>query len=488
MSDLTSLTCFEIRQGLVEKKFSSKEITSSFLRNTETQQDLNAYISIDPEAILKQAELADQKIANGEEGDLLGVPIAIKDVIATRGDTTTCGSKFLESYRSPFNATVIKKLESSGAVLLGKTNMDEFAMGSSSENSSFGVTRNPWDTSRVPGGSSGGSAVVVAASMAPASLGTDTGGSIRQPAAFCNITGLKPTYGRVSRYGLVAYASSLDQIGPMAKDARDCALIAKVISGVDSADATSVNIEVPDFEKKLDRSMQGLRIGIPAQYFSTGLQVEVEESIKKALKVYEENGAELVEIDLPHTQLAIATYYVIAPAEASSNLARFDGVRYGRRANETNSLDELYAKSRSEGFGSEVKRRILIGTYVLSSGYYQAYYLQAQKVRSLIKQDFEKAFESDVDLIACPVTPTTAFKIGAKTADPLEMYLSDIFTVTLNLAGLPGLSMPCGFDNQGLPIGMQLIGKAWDEQLLLQAAHFYQSQTEWHLKRPPSET
>jgi len=484
MSDLNSLSCTQIRSGLKSRDFSSREVTEYFLKQIDSHSELNAFTSVNHQHALRQAGAADEKIAAGEEGDLLGVPIAVKDVLVTKDSPTTCGSRFLEGYLSPFDATVVRKLKESGAIILGKTNMDEFAMGSSTENSSFGASLNPWDRSRVPGGSSGGSAVAVAAGLAPAALGTDTGGSIRQPAAFCNLTGLKPTYGRVSRYGLVAYASSLDQVGPMAKDAQDCALIARVIAGVDALDSTSVDIDVPDFEKNLTHSIKGLRIGIPAQYFTKGLQSEVESSIRKALKVYEAAGAELVEIDLPHTEHAISVYYVIAPAEASSNLARFDGVRYGIRAAEASSLEDLYSRSRSEGFGPEVKRRILIGTYVLSSGYYDAYYLQAQKVRSLIKRDFERAFSDKVDLIACPVSPTTAFGLGSKTKDPLEMYLSDIFTVTLNLAGLPGLSMPCGFDDQGLPIGMQLIGNAWEEQLLLQAAHFYQLQTNWHQQMP----
>jgi len=484
MSDLNSLSCIQIRSGLKNRDFSSREVTEYFLKQIDSHTDLNAFTSVEHQHALEQAEAADEKIAAGEDGDLLGVPIAIKDVLVTTDSPTTCGSRFLEGYHSPFDATVVRKLKESGAIILGKTNMDEFAMGSSTENSSYGASLNPWDRSRVPGGSSGGSAVAVAAGLAPAALGTDTGGSIRQPAAFCNLTGLKPTYGRVSRYGLIAYASSLDQVGPMAKDAQDCALIARVIAGVDALDSTSVDIDVPEFEKNLNHSIKGLRIGIPTQYFTRGLQSEVETSIRKALNVYEAAGAELIEIDLPHTEHAISVYYVIAPAEASSNLARFDGVRYGRRAEDASSLEELYSRSRSEGFGPEVKRRILIGTYVLSSGYYDAYYLQAQKVRSLIKQDFEQAFSDKVDLIACPVSPTTAFALGSKTKDPLEMYLSDIFTVTLNLAGLPGLSMPCGFDDQGLPIGMQLIGNAWAEQQLLQAAHFYQLQTDWHQKMP----
>ena len=484
MSELTSLSLSELRSGLEAKKFSSVELTKSFLSRAVRLKELNCYIELCEEEALKAAAEADKELASGKRGAMLGIPIAIKDVISTKGIRTTCGSKILETYIPPYDATVITKLKQAGAVVVGKTNMDEFAMGSSTEHSAFGPVKNPWNLAKVPGGSSGGSAVAVAAQLAPVSLGTDTGGSIRQPASLCGIVGMKPTYGRVSRYGVVAYASSLDQVGAFTRSAIDCAIATRVFAGHDELDSTSVKQDVPDFESTLNKSIKGLRIGIPKEYFIKGVNEEVNSATKLALQQLEKLGAEIVEISLPNTELAVPCYYVLAPAEASSNLARYDGIRYAYRAKETHNLQDLYCRTRTEGFGKEVKRRIMIGSYVLSSGYYDAYYLHAQKVRALIAKDFRDAFESKCDLIASPTAPTTAFNLGEKESDPVQMYLNDIFTIPVNLAGLPGISIPCGFDKSGLPIGLQLVANAWNEASLLQTSHAYQQVSDWHKKSP----
>jgi aspartyl-tRNA(Asn)/glutamyl-tRNA(Gln) amidotransferase subunit A len=417
---------------------------------------------------------------------LAGIPILIKDNINIKGTRTTCSSKILNDFVSPYDATVVKKIRSADAIFIGKSNMDEFAMGSSTETSHFSVTKNPWDIARIPGGSSGGSAAAVAAGQAVLSIGSDTGGSIRQPASLCGVVGLKPTYGRVSRYGLVAFASSLDQIGPITKDTTDAALLMNVISGYDDNDSTSVNLPVPDYTKALINNVRNIKIGIPKEYFSQGLDNDVKTAVMEAVKLLKSMGAQVKELSLPHTEYAVAAYYIIAPSEASSNLARYDGVKYGYRANEEGegvSLIDVYERTRGEGFGQEVKRRIMLGTYSLSSGYYDAYYLKAQKVRTLIKQDFDKAF-GEVDVIITPTAPTTAFKIGEKTEDPLKMYLSDIYTISANLAGIPGISIPCGFDKEGLPIGLQLLAKPFGEETIFRTAYSYEQNTGWHLKEP----
>ncbi len=419
----------------------------------------------------------------GEGGPLSGIPLAVKDNMCTRGIRTTCSSRILEGFVPPYESSVTDRLRQSGYILVGKTNLDEFAMGSSTENSGFFVTRNPWDLERVPGGSSGGSAAAVAADECLGALGSDTGGSIRQPAAFCGVVGLKPTYGRVSRYGLVAFASSLDQIGPITKSVRDSALLLNVISGHDPRDSTSAPAEVPDFAAGLDRGVKGLRVGVPREYFVEGLDPEVERCVREAIGVIEGLGAEVVEVSLPHTGYAVATYYILATSEASSNLARFDGVKYGFRA-EGRDLVDMYMETRAAGFGPEVKRRIMLGTYALSAGYYDAYYRKAQQVRTLIKADFEKAF-ADVDVIATPTSPTPAFRVGDKISDPLQMYLSDIFTISVNLAGVPAVSVPCGYTSEGLPVGLQVIGKHFDEETILRAAHAYEASTDWHMRKPP---
>lgn len=491
MTEITSLTITELKSGLAARQFSATEVATAFLSRIAKNGDLNAFTEVLGDSALAEAANCDQLIGKdpGKAGALCGVPLALKDIILLRGVKNTCGSKMLSNFVAPYDATVTAKLKSAGAIFLGKTNMDEFAMGSSNETSAFGCVRNPWDRSRVPGGSSGGSAAAVAANMAPGALGTDTGGSIRQPSAFCSTVGIKPTYGRVSRYGVVAFASSLDQVGPIARSVRDCAILTAAISGHDPHDATSMDLKVPDFEGAAAQASQspelkGLRIGVPKEYFIAGLNAEVEASVRKGLAHLQSLGAELVEITLPHTEAAVAVYYIIAPAEASSNLARFDGIRYGHRASGALKLEDLYARSRSEGFGWEVKRRILIGTYVLSSGYIEAYYHRAQKVRTLIKRDFENAFANSCDVIACPTAPTTAFSIGEKTTDPLAMYLNDVFTIPVNLAGLPAMSLPCGFDKTGLPIGMQLIGKPWDEAGLFKVGAAFEATTEWHSHKP----
>jgi aspartyl-tRNA(Asn)/glutamyl-tRNA(Gln) amidotransferase subunit A len=447
---------------------------------------VHAFLSHDGADALAQADAADNEIASGKthaQKPLLGIPIAVKDVLAVKNQPLNCGSKILGKFISPYDATAIEKLKAAGAIIFGRLNMDEFAMGSSTENSAFGVTKNPWDTSRIPGGSSGGSAAAVAADECIATLGTDTGGSIRQPAALCGCVGLKPTYGRISRYGLVAFASSLDQIGSFTKDIHDAATLLEVMSGIDHRDSTSVPQPVPNYAAALNREIKGLKLGLPKEYMIGGMNPEVKQSIDSAVKLLEKLGVEIVEISLPHTDYAVATYYIVATAEASANLARFDGIRYGARIDGA-TPDELYLKTRGAGFGAEVKRRIILGTYVLSSGYYDAFYLRAQKVRTLIRQDFLIAFEK-VDAIVTPTTPTPAFKIGEKSDNPLEMYLSDIFTISCNLAGIPGISIPCGFTtNPKLPIGLQLLGKPFGEETILKIAHAYEQSTSWHKEKP----
>jgi aspartyl-tRNA(Asn)/glutamyl-tRNA(Gln) amidotransferase subunit A len=476
-------TLTELAAELDTNKTSSVELTQFFLnRIKQFDKKLNSFITVTEDQALEMAKKADELRAKGQTGRLTGIPIAQKDIFCTTGVKTSCGSKMLDNFISPYNATVIEKFNAAGMVMLGKTNMDEFAMGSSNENSHYGPVKNPWDLERVPGGSSGGSAAAVAAYLAPAATGTDTGGSIRQPAALSGISGIKPTYGRVSRYGMIAFASSLDQGGPMARTAEDLALLLNVMTGFDERDSTSVNQPIEDYTKNLNQSLEGLRIGLPKEFFSEGLDNDVAKAIQTAVKEYEKLGATIHEVHLPNTALSIPAYYVIAPAECSSNLARYDGVRYGYRCDNPIDLEDLYKRSRSEAFGNEVKRRIMIGTYALSAGYYDAYYLKAQKIRGLIRHDFAEAFKK-VDIILGPTTPTTAFKIGEKTSDPVSMYLSDIYTIAVNLAGLPGLSIPAGFVN-GLPVGMQLIGNLFDESRLLNAAHRYQQATDWHTKTP----
>src|SRR5262245_37277193 len=481
MTPLHELTIAEARALLDKGEISSVELTQACLdRIVAVDNQVRAFLAIDDESALEQARAADED--GRDNSGLLGIPLAIKDVISTEGLTTTCGSKMLEEYTPPYDATVIQRLKNSGAVLLGKTNCDEFAMGSSTENSAFFPTRNPWDRDRVPGGSSGGSAAAVAACEAPAALGTDTGGSIRQPAALCGVAGLKPTYGRVSRYGLVAFASSLDQIGPLGRTVADLALAARCLFGRDPLDATSADQPVPDFDAALAEGARGIRVGVPWSFLEKGVDEAVLSGFRASLDALRGAGASLVEVALPHLPHAIATYYVVATAEASSNLARFDGVRYGLRV-DSPDLRRLYGETRDRGFGPEVKRRIILGTFVLSSGYYDAYYLRAQQVRTLIRADFERAF-GQCDVVATPTTPTPAFRLGEKADDPLQMYLADIFTVPANLAGIPGLSVPCGFAG-GLPVGLQLLGRPFDEATLLRAGHGYQQQTDFHRQFPP---
>ena len=468
------------------KQLSATELAELYLARIGTS-DLNAFISIDPALTLEQARAADDRIAKGEAGELTGLPIAHKDIFVTRGWRSTAGSKMLANYSSPFDATVVEQFHKAGMVTLGKLNCDEFAMGSSNENSFFGPVKNPWDKNAVPGGSSGGSAAAVAAGLTPAATGTDTGGSIRQPAALCGITGIKPTYGRVSRFGMIAFASSLDQGGPMAATAEDCAMLLSAMAGFDARDSTSIERDAEDFSRHLNDGIKGLKIGVPREYFGAGLASDVEAAIRAALAEYEKLGATLVDISLPKTELSIPVYYVIAPAEASSNLSRFDGVRYGHRAANYTDLSDMYCKTRAEGFGDEVKRRILVGAYVLSHGYYDAYYLQAQKIRRLIAQDFQQAF-THCDVIMGPVAPTVAWDLGAKANDPLANYLADIFTLSTSLAGLPGMSIPCGFGQGGSnaqrPVGLQLIGNYFEEAKLLGIAHQFQLATDWHSRRP----
>lgn len=477
------LTIVEIKQALASGDFSSKEVTEHFLaRIKRLNPTYNSFVTPMEAQALASAEQADKDIAAGKQRLLCGIPFAHKDIFCTLGTKTSCGSKMLNDFVAPYDATVVSKLKQSGAVCLGKTNMDEFAMGSSNETSFYGPVKNPWDTNCVPGGSSGGSAAAVAARLAPGATATDTGGSIRQPAALCGVTGLKPTYGRVSRWGMIAFASSLDQGGPMARTAEDCAYMLQSMSGFDEKDSTSADREVDDFIGPLNQSIAGTKIGVPKEFFDEGLNSDVEAAVQQALREYEKLGATLVDIELPHSSLAVPTYYVLAPAEASANLSRFDGVRYGHRCQDPEDLMDLYCRSREEGFGEEVQRRILVGAYVLSAGYYDAYYRKAQQVRRLIKNDFVSAFEK-VDIIAGPTCPSPAFEFGAKSDNPVEMYLEDIYTISVNLAGLPALSHPCGLVN-GKPTGLQLIGDYWDETKILRAAHQYQQQTDWHAGTP----
>lgn len=465
------------------RKVSSVELVRAFLARIEaSQQALNAFVTVTAEQALGQAEAADRELAAGRGGPLAGVPIGHKDLFCTAGVRTTCGSRMLSDFVAPYDATVVERLRAAGAVMLGKLNMDEFAMGSSNETSYFGPVRNPWKTDLVPGGSSGGSAVAVAARLLPAATGTDTGGSIRQPAAFCGVTGIKPTYGRVSRYGMIAFASSLDQGGVIAQTAEDCARVLRSMAGFDPRDSTSVDTPVPDYLAGLDAPLAAVKIGLVKEFFDTGLDPKYERCVREALKVFERLGAQLRELSLPNIPLSVPAYYVVAPAECSSNLSRYDGVRFGHRSGAARDLTELYKRSRSEGFGAEVKRRVMTGTYVLSAGYYDAYYLKAQRVRRLITTDFERAF-GEVDLLMGPTTPTAAFAIGAKTADPITMYLNDIYTISANLAGLPAISVPCGFAAE-LPAGLQIIGPHFAEQRLLHAAHRFQLETDWHLRAP----
>jgi aspartyl-tRNA(Asn)/glutamyl-tRNA(Gln) amidotransferase subunit A len=477
-------TLKSLASTLAEGKASSVELCQDYLARIQTRNvALNAFISVDPEKTLSEAHAADVVRAAGQNGLLTGVPIAHKDIFCAEGWLTTCGSKMLSNFVSPYDAHVIEQFKAAGMPCLGKTNMDEFAMGSSNETSFYGVVRNPWDQERVPGGSSGGSAACVAAGMAPAATGTDTGGSIRQPAALCGITGLKPTYGVVSRYGMIAFASSLDQAGPMAQTAEDCGLLLNVMAGFDTRDSTSLDRPKEDYTRSLNQPLAGLRVGLPREFFGPGLVGDTAKAVEEAIAQLRKLGAETVEVGLPNSGLSVAAYYVLAPAEASSNLSRFDGVRYGYRTPEYRDLTEMYEKTRAEGFGNEVKRRIMIGAYVLSHGYYDAYYIQAQRLRRLIANDFAAAFQQ-CDVILSPTAPTTAFKLGEETADPVEMYLSDIYTIAVNLAGLPGMSLPCGFDAQGLPIGLQLIGNYFDEARMLGVAHQYQLATDWHSRSP----
>lgn len=501
----------ELLNGLRAGEFTSVEVTQAYLKQIEKYDgSVRAFLRVDPEDALSRAEQIDRRRAAGEPlGRLGGLPVAVKDVICTKGQPTTCASRMLENFVPPYDATVVYRLKQADAVVLGKTNMDEFAMGGTTENSFFGPTRNPWDVERVPGGSSGGAAASVAAGMAPLSIGSDTGGSIRQPASFCGVVGMKPTYGRISRYGLVAFASSLDQIGPLARTAEDTALLLEVLAGHDPRDSTSANLPVPRYTETVREPLEGLTLGLVREHFGEGLDGEIEAAIRESVKVYESLGATVKEVSLPHSKYAIATYYIIAPSEASSNLARYDGAHYGYRTDEKEMVAELeserkalaaggddgrlndldtplvrmYRRTRAEGFGPEVKRRVMLGTYALSAGYYDAYYLKALKVRRLIRNDYDEAFKT-VDLIAGPVAPTAAYRIGEKTDDPLAMYLGDLYTVSANLAGIGGISIPCGFTSSGLPIGLQLQGPALDEERLLRAAHMFQQATDWHTRRP----
>ncbi len=484
MSELISLTITEALAKMDAGEISSVELTKAYLTQIEKLDDeVKAFITVTPELALEQAEAADKARANGEKKPLLGIPLAIKDVLSTKGIETTCASQILKGYVPIFDATTISNLYDAGMVMLGKLNMDEFAMGSSTENSSFFITKNPWDTSRVPGGSSGGSAAAIAAGMAMGTLGSDTGGSIRLPGAFCGISALKPSYGRVSRYGLIAYGSSLDQAGPFAQTAEDVARLLGIIAGHDPKDSTSMPVEVPDYVAELTGDINGLKVGIPKEYFVEGMEPHVAEAIDSAIKQLEALGAETVDISLPHTEYSLPVYYMVATSEASANLARYDGIRFGTKI-EGDDMWETYRETRGKGFGDEVKRRILMGTYALSAGYYDAFYGKATQVRTLIKQDFDKAFDK-VDVIVAPTSPTTAFKIGANTADPLQMYLADVLTISANLAGICGISINCGEDDLNLPIGLQILGKAFDESTILRTADAYQRVTDWHTKRAP---
>jgi aspartyl-tRNA(Asn)/glutamyl-tRNA(Gln) amidotransferase subunit A len=474
-------TIAELISGLRNKDFSSTELTQHYLQRIKNlDPQINSFITITEDLALAQAKAADLRLKNNDAPALCGVPIAHKDIFCTNGIRTSCASKMLDNFIAPYNATIIENFNNTGAITLGKTNMDEFAMGSSNETSFYGAVKNPWDVTRVPGGSSGGSAAAVAANFAPASTGSDTGGSIRQPATFCGLTGLKPTYGLVSRYGMIAFASSLDQAGPLTRTAEDAALMMNVLAGFDEKDSTSMQRPKEDFTTSLNNGISGLKIGLPKEYFSSDLDSDIAEKIQAAVKLLESAGAIIKEVSLPHSNLSVSAYYVVAPAEASANLSRFDGVRYGYRCDSPQNLEDLYKRTRAEGFGEEVKRRILVGTYALSAGFYDAYYRQAQKIRRLIQNDFLTAF-NDVDVILGPTTPSPAFKLGSKNADPVQMYLEDIYTIAVNLAGLPAISIPCGLKND-LPIGLQLIGKAFDDSLLLNVAHQFQQLSDWHLK------
>ncbi|VAW58280.1 Aspartyl-tRNA(Asn) amidotransferase subunit A @ Glutamyl-tRNA(Gln) amidotransferase subunit A [hydrothermal vent metagenome] len=476
-------TLSELSALLAAGDVTSVQLTEHFLQRIKDHDgELNSFVTVTTEQALTAAAEADEKRKAGNAGPLTGIPIAHKDIFCTKDVKTTCGSKMLDNFISPYDATVVEKMQQAGVIMLGKTNMDEFAMGSSNETSYFGAVKNPWNTKAVPGGSSGGSASSVAARLTPAATGTDTGGSIRQPASLCGITGLKPTYGRVSRYGMIAFASSLDQAGPMAQSAEDCALLLNAMSGFDPKDSTSLEKDVPDYTADLNKPLTGLKIGLPKEYFSEGLNAGTDEVVKKAIEEYKNMGAEIIDISLPNTHLAVPVYYVVAPAECSSNLSRFDGVRFGHRCDEPKDLEDLYKRSRAEGFGEEVKRRILVGTYALSAGYYDAYYIKAQQIRRLISDDFVKAFEK-VDVIMGPSSPETAFNIGEKSDDPISMYLSDIYTIAVNLAGLPGMSVPAGFD-KNMPVGLQIIANHFDESRLLNVAHQYQLKTDWHKAMP----
>ncbi len=482
--DPTSLTIHELHDLLIRKEIGARELTQRFLERIEQLDDrLHAYLALQAEMALKEADRYDLGRKDPGASPVAGIPLALKDVICTRGVRTTCGSRILENFIPPYDGTAVEKLKSAGAIFLGKANMDEFAMGSSTENSGFGPTRNPWDLDRVPGGSSGGSAAAVAADLCAGALGTDTGGSIRQPASFCGVVGLKPTYGRISRFGLVAFASSLDQIGPITKDVEDAALLLQVLAGHDPRDSTSINMPVPDYLATMREPTKGLRLGIPKEYFVEGMHPDVETVVRAAIRKCAELGAEIVDVSLPHTEYGVAAYYIIAPAEASSNLARYDGVKYGLRVPDARDLLAMYRRSRSEGFGPEVKRRIMLGTYVLSAGYYDAYYRKASQVRTLIRQDFLNAFEQ-CDALLAPVAPIPAFKIGEKSDDPLQMYLSDVLTLPASLAGIPGLSVPCGFSGEGLPIGLQILGPHLREDLIIRIAYQFEQHTDHHLARP----
>lgn len=476
-------TLSELSASLHNGDISSVELTQHYLDRIKAHnENINAFITITEDSAIEQAKAADQQLQQKTASTLTGIPLAHKDIFCTKGVRTSCASKMLDKFIAPYNATVVEKINDAGMVTLGKTNMDEFAMGSSNETSFYGEVKNPWDTKRVPGGSSGGSAAAVAARLAPIATGTDTGGSIRQPASLCNLTGLKPTYGRISRYGMIAFASSLDQAGPMANNAEDAAMLLNAMAGFDHRDSTSVDRDVPDYTAGLNDSLEGLKIGLPKEYFGEGLDADVAATVEAAIKTYESMGATIKEVTLPNTELAVPTYYVVAPAECSSNLSRMDGVRFGHRCDDPKDLTDLYERSRGEGFGEEVKRRIMTGTYALSAGYYDAYYLKAQQCRRLISDDFQQAFH-DVDVIMGPTAPTTAFNLGDKTDDPVAMYLADIYTISTNLAGLPGMSIPAGFVD-GLPVGMQIIGNYFDEARLLNIAHRYQQTTDWHKQTP----
>jgi aspartyl-tRNA(Asn)/glutamyl-tRNA(Gln) amidotransferase subunit A len=488
-TNFLDLTLAQMLAGLRSGEFSSRELTQAALERIQAVEPaVHAFLSTAPEAALKQAEAADARLSAARQHSqtdlpaLLGLPIAVKDLLTVKGMTCTCGSKILENFVPPFTATSIQKLLDAGVIIVGKTNMDEFAMGSSTENSAYGPTANPWDLTRVPGGSSGGSAAAVAARETPVAIGSDTGGSVRQPASFCGLTGIKPTYGRISRYGLIAYGSSLDTVGVLAHSAEDIVPLFTQMAGADPKDATSVDVPVPAIHLSNSTDLKGLRVGVPAEYFIAGIQPEVEAAVRQAIQTLKEMGAEIVAVSLPHTSYALPVYYLIAPAEASANLARYDGIRFGPRA-EADSLWGMFRQTRGQFFGPEVKRRIMLGTYALSAGYYDAYYGQAQKVRTLIKRDFDEAYQK-VDVIACPVAPTTAFKQGEHTGDPLAMYLEDVFTLPINLAGIPGLAFPVGFDSNSMPIGMQLLGPHFKEDVLFQTAHAYQQVTDWHKRSP----